>query len=348
MALSPALYHRFIKGQCTEEEEKEVLLYFKEHPEAMEEYLQWQDWEDFEPEGKLHPAVSDKVLHKVQGKIHARSQVFKILRRVTAAAVLIGSALLIWKLADNNHRMDNPTGSTLQAVISPLSDTQYHKNNGQAVMELVLEDGSAVQLHPNSQLHYRHHFDPNKREIWLKGAARFEVAQDSKRPFTVYTASIGTTALGTAFLVKENAANGSVTVKLYNGKVRIDHQKQPGQPTFAARYLAPGEELIYNTGDANPVVLNKNKRIGNPVETSENNTSNSTGLVYFKQPLPTVLQTLEQHFSTTISYDKKALSKIRVTAEFSYNDSLEQILEVIATLNNLQLTHTDKGFSLTK
>jgi len=347
MALSPALYHRFIKGQCTEEEEKEVLLYFKEHPEAMEEYLHWQDWEDFEPEGKLHPVISDKVLQKVQGKIHARSQVFKTLRRVAAAAVLTGSALLIWKLADNRHHVGTTTGMALQAVIAPLSDTQYHKNSGQAIMELVLEDGSAVQLYPNSQLHYRHHFDTNKRELWLQGTARFEVAQDSKRPLTVYTATIGTTALGTAFLVKENTANGSVTVKLYNGKVRIAHQKQPGQPAFAARYLAPGDELIYNTGDANPVVLNKNKRVGKPVETNEKSTS-STGLVYFKQPLPTVLQTLEQHFSTTISYNKKALSNIRVTAEFSYNDSLAQILEVIATLNNLQLTHTDKGFSLTK
>lgn len=348
MALSPALYQRFIKGQCTEEEEREVLLYFKEHPEAMEEYLQWQDWENFEPEGKLHPVVSDKVLHKVQSKIYARSRMFKVLRRIAAAAVLTGSIVLVWALAGNRHQVAPPVGMALQAVIAPLSDTQYHKNNGQTIIALVLEDGSAVQLHPNSQLHYRRHFTTSKREIWLNGTARFKVAQDSKRPLTVYTASIGTTALGTAFLVKENIANGSVTVKLFNGKVRIDHQQQPGQPTFAAQYLVPGDELSYNTGDAHPVIVSKNKQVSKTIAPNEQHTTANTGLVYFKQPLPAVLQTLEQHFSTTISYDKKALSKIRVTAEFSYNDSLAQILEVIATLNNLQLTHTDKGFSLTK
>jgi transmembrane sensor len=347
MALSTALYHRFIKGQCTEAEEEEVLLYFRTHPEAMEEYLEYHDWETFEPEGKLHPVVSEKVLQKVHHSIHARSQMFKTIRRIAIAAILTGSAVMVWRLATPNK----PARSiALQHIITPITpEYQQHENNGPTILSLILEDGSAVLLHPKSKILYHPNFDANKREIWLNGTARFEVAQDSKRPLTVYAASIGTTALGTAFLVKENAVTKSVTVKLYNGKVIVHQQSQPGQPVFAARYLSPGDKLVYKPGTANPVIVNENVTNSDktmPATGTDNATASS--LLYHNKPLPEVLQTLEQHFSTDINYNKKALSKIRVTAEFNYNDSLEQILEVIATLNNLQLTHTEKGFSLTK
>ena len=45
-------------------------------------------------------------------------------------------------------------------------------------------------------------FPPDKREIFLKGEAKFIVAKNKKKPFTVYTGMLATTALGTIFTVK--------------------------------------------------------------------------------------------------------------------------------------------------
>jgi ferric-dicitrate binding protein FerR (iron transport regulator) len=341
MALSLGLYARFIKGECTEEEELIVLQYFHEHPDEMETYLEEGDWETFRPEGKLHPAVLQKVFSNIQGDIEKRQHRIFIWKRVAVAAVITGVIVLSGVLLVRKDMPEHPA----QVAINTSHGTSVWKeynNGGKDIMQLVLEDSSHVQLGAGSSLRYIGGFDSERRELWLKGKARFDVAKDGKRPFTVYAGNTAVTALGTVFGV--NAHNNKVTVRLYSGKVVVHPQK--GKVTFKEVYLHPGEALVYDGKEKGQPLVNKPAETNMQLPSGQEVASNS--LVYHQQPLPQVLQQLEKHFKITIAYNAQSLRNIKVTAEFTTSDTPADILENIALLNGLTLERTTEGGFLLK
>jgi len=341
MALSRELYQRFIKGQCTGQEEMEVLHYFSRHPEAMEEYLQVSDWEDFEPSGKLHPAVTEKVLGRINRHILQSGRWRHAVRSVAVAAVLTGIAALVWTMV----KQADQTVQQAPLARRESRDTaiyRLYRNSSLSTIRLVLEDSSTIRLQPGSRIKYRQGFDSSRREIWLQGSARFDVAKDSRRPFTVYADVTATTALGTSFSIAADSVAQRVTVKLYSGKVMV-RQYGVAAHTFATQYLLPGDELVY-AADASRVQVHKAARTrAIPQKEVIEAPAAPQALVYRKQPLAEVLAALEHHFNIEITYNAKALAGIRVTAEFSDTETPEQILQTIALLNNLTVARAATG-----
>ncbi|WP_139809868.1 FecR family protein [Sphingomonas azotifigens] len=91
------------------------------------------------------------------------------------------------------------------------------------VEQLRLHDGSQITLDAASAV--RVAFADHARPVTLeRGAARFEVAHDASRPFSVQTARARFTALGTNFSVDQ--LPGEVELRVYRGRVRVD---QPGR-----------------------------------------------------------------------------------------------------------------------
>jgi len=338
MALSPELYARFIRGACTEEEEIFVRAYFREHPEEMETFLDESDWEGFIPDGKLHPAVLQRVFSNIQDSVDKHERKVIIWRKVAIAAVMMGVIVLAGSMLLRKQEQH------MQLAVNGQQQPMWREyvNTGNKVKLLILDDSSRVELGAGSTLRCLEGFEKDKRELWLKGKAKFEVAKDGKRPFTVYAASTAVTALGTVFGVNER--NSKVTVKLYSGKVVVHPQK--GVSIFKEVYLQPGESLVYDINRKGqplvnkPAVLNKEPESGQEVA--------SSSLVFNQRPLPQVLAQLERHFNITISYDAKRLQHIRVSAEFTAMDTPAEILENIAALNGLTVERKGEAFVLKK
>ncbi|MCF6406225.1 FecR domain-containing protein [Chitinophaga filiformis] len=341
MALPTELYARFIKGECTEEEELIVLQYFREHPDEMESYLVEDGWETFRPEGKLHPAVLQKVFSNIQDDIEKRQRRITIWKRVAVAAALTGVMVLSGSLLFRKE-MQQPVRSVAMKTPQSTAVWKVYNNNGRSVMQLILDDSSHVKLGAGSSLRYIARFEDDKRELWLDGKARFDVAKDGHRPFTVYAANTAVTALGTVFGV--NAHRDKVTVHLYSGKVVVHPQK--GKITFKEVYLHPGESLVYNDRTKGEPLVSKPAETSKQLPSGQEVASNS--LVYHQQPLPQVLKQLEKHFNITITCDAHELRSIRVTAEFTTSDTPADILENIALLNGLIVERTAEGGFLLK
>lgn len=112
-----------------------------------------------------------------------------------------------------------------------------------------LADGSRVTLNTETRVEVR--FGRRQRDILLRqGEALFDVARDARRPFVVTAAGGRTTALGTRFLVREQA--GSVRVTLLEGQVEVaqeagngTRQDTDGRTPSARRRLVPGEQATY-------------------------------------------------------------------------------------------------------
>jgi ferric-dicitrate binding protein FerR (iron transport regulator) len=86
-----------------------------------------------------------------------------------------------------------------------------------------LEDGSSIVLAANSSVNYS--ISNEKREIQLTGKARFEVARDEKRPFTVQFNTSKVTVLGTGFdITSYDKDKQSVFVN--HGKVKVESKNE--------------------------------------------------------------------------------------------------------------------------
>lgn len=84
-----------------------------------------------------------------------------------------------------------------------------------------LPDGSVVWLNSSSSISYPAFFSDTSRTIDLVGEAYFEVKKDSLRPFTVNSAGIYTTALGTSFNISAYPDQNDIQIGLITGVVSV-------------------------------------------------------------------------------------------------------------------------------
>jgi transmembrane sensor len=112
--------------------------------------------------------------------------------------------------------------------------------------EITLEDGSRIDLAPESAVTVRYS-DDRRAVTLLAGEAFFRVTPDPDRPFTVTNEGIETRVLGTAFNVR--ALPDAVDVQVAEGRVRVTYAGK--DPSFRAD-LTPGQglRLARRTGTA--------------------------------------------------------------------------------------------------
>jgi transmembrane sensor len=112
-----------------------------------------------------------------------------------------------------------------------------------------LSDGTQVTLNANTRLVVR--YDRGVRSVTLaKGEALFTVAKHQPRPFVVLIGTRKIIALGTAFEVRREASDFSVT--LIEGRIAVEPlawpDALPQNPAPGLTLLRPGERLRVTTG----------------------------------------------------------------------------------------------------
>ena len=124
-----------------------------------------------------------------------------------------------------------------------------------------LDDGSRISLDASSRVSVA--YSGERRALVLqRGRAKFDVAKDPLRPFSVVSGQKTIVATGTAFSVE--LLRDQVRVFLYEGHVSVLVQSRPGQTlapvmvgrkeVFAEQALAPGSELVSDIGSASAIV----------------------------------------------------------------------------------------------
>lgn len=102
-----------------------------------------------------------------------------------------------------------------------------HMTNKAEIRRTTLPDGSIATLGPESAIALN--FDEERRDVdLLAGMCFFEVAKETRRPFSVLASNLRATALGTAFDVSVDT--NSVTVAVDHGLVDV----QTSESTIAA------------------------------------------------------------------------------------------------------------------
>jgi transmembrane sensor len=326
------------------------------------------EWKKFKksitPEQK-EPRVFEAVTFNnevVEEEIPAGNK--KILQFFISTAVAASILLIVvlgWKLSARKDVAEKPLVTNNKKDIQVPAYVVRTKFNTTSKPRLfILPDGSEVKLYENSIISYQEPFADNKRDITLVGKAGFKVTKDKTKPFTVISGDLATTALGTEFTVTayQNAKN--ITVRLYEGAVVIKSANDAGRKLKKEYFLSPGHELIYDTKNLTAtirtfkthvsLILKENiKKDITPIDNpSVPILGKETWYMFNNQPLWQVFDQLELMFDVDLVYSKKDIAKSYFIGSFTINDSLDDILKQITTLNNLKVTKKNNKVIISK
>lgn len=225
-------------------------------------------------------------------------------RNFTPRAVAIAAALLI---------------AVFAGVWSMQMPQTYRTGVGERQV-VVLADGSTVSLDADSLVAVR--YTHARRELALKrGRARFSVAKNPLRPFTVTAAGKTVVAVGTEFSVER--LGHQVRVILYEGKISVLGQSSPlaaptAVPIGQARkpadlVLKPGGELIM--ADTAPVAEIE------PADLSRSLSWEGGQLVFRNEPLSTAVERVNRYARHKIRLGDAAAGQVLVSGVFAAGDT---------------------------
>ncbi len=187
---------------------------------------------------------------------------------------------------------------------------------------IALEDGSNISLDARSRVDVRYSGD--RRELWLReGRARFQVARDSLRPFSVRAADKVVVATGTQFSVE--LLSSQVHVILYQGSVDVlatqggalqPVQWKPEPAASAAagmrQSLPPSRELVVGKA-ASAATL----RPADPVRSLS---WEAGQLVFNEEPLALAVERMNRYIDRPLSVGDPAVGHIRISGTFLAGD----------------------------
>ena len=87
---------------------------------------------------------------------------------------------------------------------------------------VVLPDGSRVWLNAESSITFPTAFSPEERSVKISGEVYFEIAKDTRRPFSVQVGALqNVRVLGTHFNINAYRDEGNITTTLLEGSVEV-------------------------------------------------------------------------------------------------------------------------------
>ena len=188
--------------------------------------------------------------------------------------------------------------------------------------------------------------------IW-RGQALFKVTKDKNKPFTVFSNDLATTALGTSFTVKSFNKSNVISVLLHEGKVVVRSADSVMKKMDKGFFLLPGDQLIYNKTTAIASVHHSGVEERERIETiSAVERKKAIKKPYWYKfdglPLDQVFEQLNVYYQIEVHYSPSDIRNMFFTGRIDKADSLENILNDIALLNNLTINKKNGSYFIKK
>ena len=330
-----ALIMSYLDGQCSAEEAHELLLWVAESEEnrlsfkALKEQYEVWNLTDFAMP-KLDEADVEAALDVVNAKIDAveetETNVVQMpwLRRnyryVSGVAAAFLIALFVGFLVRNSF-----------------DSTMTYAYNGQNESSFVLPDGTSVNFNSESTISYPEHFDKANRAVDFEGVAYFDVTKDENKPFIIHCNNMDVEVLGTTFLLNADKGNERYFVDLYTGKVRMTAFDEKGRELSQIE-VTPGERGVWNAAEG------ELKTMSYPEVKEEELVINHV-LVFDNESLSKIVEALEYLYKVEIELDEACAAK-KLTARFSDEESIDEVLETIAIVSEVTVTKSDDVYQI--
>lgn len=199
---------------------------------------------------------------------------------------------------------------------------------------VALPDGSHVSMDSDSAMEVR--FTETERAITLtRGRARFDVAHDTSRPFTVTADHETVVAVGTSFDVEK--LGSTVLVTLLQGQVVVKQDEGALPIRAIARSkpsvsLTPGQQLVAARHTI-PTVASADLQVAAAWEAGH--------LVFHDEPLGSVVERVNRYTEHPVTVDPSA-ADIRISGVFNAGD-VGSFVSAITGYFPVQATTTGSG-----
>jgi transmembrane sensor len=276
--------------------------------------------------------ITDEIAQADTGRLIPLWRTFAF-RVAAAILVVLGMGYGAYRLVNQPDRqVQARLQERLPRQISPaLVDDAVTRTNATAIVQSIrLEDGSTIELYPNSSLQYPSHFSATNREVYLRGKAFFSIARNPKKPFWVYTNTLSTQVLGTRFMVSAFADAPSATVEVKSGRVsvyRLGDVEKARRDQLAERVgviLTANQQVAYAQTDERLVkTVVARPTVVQPVV--------ANAFVFDETPIAQVFALLEKTYGLPVLYDAATMNRCYLTANLT-DESLFDKLALICKI----------------
>lgn len=220
------LITRYLSGEASQEDNIELQKWINSSKDNSLYFFQLKNiWDNTQPFTDKTLIDTDKAYHIISKRISFKSpainfwQYWKKIAAILIIPLITGNLIYFALRANNFIAKPEPVYNELFATFGTRS-------------ALKLSDGTSVWLNSGSSLKYPDRFIGDKRTVFLKGEAYFEVQSNPEKPFFVETASLIVKATGTKFNVSGYTSANESEVTLVSGKVDVSIPDEKENPEF--------------------------------------------------------------------------------------------------------------------
>jgi transmembrane sensor len=272
-------------------------------------------WQDIATKHDLNGLFAQKPVKKAKSDY--------LLKGGLAAGLMFLALLTANLFHDVNNIWLKPQYFAAQQSTYQKYSSQYGEQK-----QLTLDDGSIVALNSNTAIEVAYSQQQRKVTI-IRGEAKFDVAKDINRPFSVISGYNSFTALGTVFNVQRNNIS-SVELLVEEGSVLVAEANTPVNTLIQTIKSAKKQTIQQQSGNNNVLTAGEKLAIVNDVKSVirqlstqevEQELAWQQGILIFDgEPLEQVLQEVQRYNPIKFMPIDAELAKLKVSGYFKTND----------------------------
>ena len=256
---------------------------------------------------------------------------------VAAALLMIyGGTIYHYQTSQSSERF-----AAYQEIIAPMGSRT----------QIVLPDGSKVNLNAGSTLRYGMNYGLANRDLWLDGEGFFDVSK-SATPFIVHSGTVQIKALGTSFNVRAYSSDNVIETTLITGKVIVtqtDHSYEIAEGgitlTSHQKLILPDSHETANQIKAKTMdtenLLHDDIILKNIEDPLPEISWKENKWVIYRENLGDLAVKLQRRFDIEIEFEDEQLKLFRYNGSLP-DISLEQVLKIISMVSPIDYSVNEK------
>ena len=292
------LIARYLNGDFSEQDEKELDRWIHEGPENKKLFLEIKDTWDASLDKT--PYETEELLRFYKKHVFEKKPV-KLSAWISGLAAVLIIGIIIGGLLP--FRTVEP--GNIESFTVPMGSKS----------KVTLSDGTKVSLNSDSRLELLPGFSSTNRAVALTGEGYFEVEADKQHPFLVKTEKFDIVVTGTKFNVSSYPNDQKISTTLTTGRILLQtHNNQKFN-------LMPGQKISFDQKTMTHLL--KQADIESELAWVDGN------FIFKEIPFPDLIKRLERWYDVKINYEGEAFNSMVYSGKFKNQETIWEVLDAI-------------------
>ena len=203
-------------------------------------------------------------------------------------------------------------------------------------LKTYLSDGSTVWLNSGSKMVYPVVFNDDKREVYVKGEAIFEVVHNKKMPFFVISDDQIIEVLGTVFSVTNYEEETTISTVLKSGSVQLSYLKGSSQ-------VQKGDKIIISPGTKASFDKKTKDVLSKKVDVDIYFSWREGLLVFRNDNLEFIMRRISRYYNVDVTIDEQVLRNETFSGYLDLNEDLEKVLNSVKESTDIEYERIPNG-----